>query len=159
MANKCNSPGPKRLVHRQQPRVHETRTQPALFYFHTITAIPQIFSTIRISNLTDFTVELSVSKPPSPRDIFATGTYGNSAAIMSEIFDLANATAQLLIDIANVSFSISFQPQPQVIIRESAVSNGGVGNSLGRTTSDGNLFNLLVSVSWDNAKDDARVVS
>jgi hypothetical protein len=128
-------------------------TQPALFpHHHRDPADLQI----RISNLTHFTVELSVSNPLALRDIFATGTYGNSAAIMSEIFDLANATAQPLVDIANVSFSISFQPQPQVVIRESAVSNGGVGNSLGLTASDGNLFNLLVSVSWDNAKDDTR---
>jgi hypothetical protein len=114
---------------------------------------------MRISNLTDFTVELSATTPPGRRDIFATGTYSNNAVLLSQIFDLANSTAQPLIDVANISFSISFQPQPQVIIRESAVSNGGVGNSLGLDTSDGNLFNLLISISWDNATDDARIVS
>lgn len=99
--------------------------------------------------------------PRERREIFATGTYGNSAAIMSKVFDLANTTAQPLIDIVNISFSISFQPQPQpqVIIRESAVSNGGADNSLGLATSNGNLFNLLISVSWDDANDDELVVS
>lgn len=87
-----------------------TKPEPNPPYFQTITAIPQTFSTMRISNLTDFTVELSASTPPGRREIFATGTYGNSAAIMSKIFDLANATAQPLIDIVKISFSISFQP-------------------------------------------------
>jgi len=67
---------------------------------------------MQISNLTGFTVELGYSTPAGRRDTFATGTYGNSAASSANIFDLANATAQPLIDIVNTSFSISFQPQP-----------------------------------------------
>jgi len=113
---------------------------------------------MQISNLTGFTVELNYSTPTGRRDIFATGTYGNTAAILANIFDLANATARLLIDVANISFSTSFQPQPQIIIEESAVSNGGVGNSLILSASNGNLFNLFISISWDDLKDDGRIV-
>lgn len=113
---------------------------------------------MQISNLTGFTVELNCSTPAGRRDIFATGTYGNTAAILANIFDLANATARLLIDVANISFSTSFQPQPQIIIEESAVSNGGVGNSLILSASNGNLFNLFISISWDDLKDDGRIV-
>lgn len=51
---------------------------------------------MRISNLTDFTIETSASTPPGRRDIFATATFGNSLATMPKIFDLANATAQPL---------------------------------------------------------------
>ena len=127
-------------------------------YFQNITAIPQTFSTMRISNLTDFTVELSATVPPGRRQIFATSTFVNNAAILAQIFDLANATAQPLIDIVNVSFSFSFQPQPRIIIQQSAVSNGGIGNSLGLNASDGDVFNLLIAISWDDAEDDDRIV-
>jgi len=113
---------------------------------------------MQISNLTGFTVELSYSTPAGCRDVFATRTYGNSAAILANIFDLANATAQPLIGVVNISFSISFQPQPQIIIEESAVSNGGVRSSLGLSASNGNLFNLLISISRDDPKDDGRIV-
>jgi hypothetical protein len=113
---------------------------------------------MQISNLTGFTVELNYSTPAGRRDIFATGTYGNTAAILANIFDLANATARPLIDVVNISFSISFQPQPEIINEESAVSNGGVRNSLSLSARNGNLFNLLISIIWEDLKDDGRIV-
>src|SRR5271156_6775467 len=100
---------------------------------------------MQISNLTGLTVELNYSTPAGRRDIFAARTYGNSAAILANIFDLANATAQPLISVVNISFSINLQPQSQIVIEESAVSNG-------------NLFNLLISISWGDLKDDGRIV-
>jgi hypothetical protein len=66
---------------------------------------------MQISNLTSFTVELDYSIPAGRRGIFAIGTNGDCAAISANIFDLANVIAQPLIDIVNISFSISFQPQ------------------------------------------------
>ena len=63
-----------------------------------------------------------------------------------------------MIDIVNVSFSFSFQPQPRIIVQQSAVSNGGIGNSLGLNGSDGDVFNLLIAISWDDAQDDDRIV-
>jgi hypothetical protein len=127
-------------------------------YFQNITAIPQTFSTIQISNLTRFTVELNYSTPAGRRDIFATGTYGNSAAILANIFDLASTTARPPIDVVNISFSFSFQPQPQIIIEEPAVSNGEVVNSPGLSASNSNLFNLLISISWDDPNYNGRIV-
>ena len=127
-------------------------------YFQNITAIPWTFSTIQVSNLTGFTVELDYSTPAGRRDIFATRTYGNSAAILANIFGPANATAQTLIGVIDINFSISFQPQPQVVIEEFAVSNSEVGNSLSLSASNGNLFNFLISISWDDPKNDGWVV-
>jgi hypothetical protein len=101
---------------------------------------------MQVSNLTGFTVELDYSTPAGRRDILSTGTYGKQRSNLAKISGLANATAQPLIDIANISFSTSFQPQPEIIIEESAVSNGGVGNSLSVGASNGNLFNLLISI-------------
>jgi hypothetical protein len=115
-------------------------------YLENITAPPQTFSTMRISSLTDPTVELDHSTPAGRQDIFATGTYDNGAAISAEIFDLANVTAQPLREIVNISFNISFQPQSQIIIKKSTISNNGVGKSLGLSVSNGNLFNLRISI-------------
>lgn len=109
---------------------------------------------MRISNLTDFTLEIAVSNPIGRRQLFVTGTYGNSAKMMSAIFDIANSTAQELRDVPNIVYSLSFQPIPTVIASKAA-SQGG--NSLGISAADGNLFNFLLTVSWDTPGDDARI--
>jgi FAD/FMN-containing dehydrogenase len=122
--------------------------------FANFTSLPQSFSTMRISNLTDFTLELAGSDTIGRRQLFVTGTYGNSAKLMSTIFDIANRTVQPLIDVPSLAYSLSFQPMPTAITSK-AKSRGG--NSLGLDASDGNLFNLLLTVSWDTSADDARI--
>jgi hypothetical protein len=79
-------------------------------YLENITTIPQTFSTMRISNLTNFTVELDHSASAGRQGNSTAGTYNNSAAILAETFDFVNATAQPLRDIFNICFNISFQP-------------------------------------------------
>ena len=113
---------------------------------------------MRISNLTDFTLEIAVSTPVGVRDLFVTATIKNSAQAMQSYFDIANATLQAglksvpsLIDLA-----ISFQPLPQTIISK-ASSTGG--NSLGLDASSGDLVNILLSLQWTNASDDAQITA
>ena len=122
--------------------------------FANFTSLPQTFSTMRISNLTDFTLELAGTDPVGQRQLFVTGTYGNSAKLMSTIFDIANRTIQPLVDVQDLAYSLSFQPMPTAITSK-ARSRGG--NSLGLDDSDGNLFNLLLTVSWTASADDARI--
>ncbi|KAK0883309.1 hypothetical protein LTR87_002817 [Friedmanniomyces endolithicus] len=131
-----------------------TKNQSYPPYFQNFTSLPQIFNTMRISNLTDFTLELSASNPDGRRQLFVTGTYSNSAKMMSEIFNIANSTVQALIPVPGISYSLSFQPEP-TIITSKAASRGG--NSLGLTAADGNLFNLLLTVSWDSSAYDALI--
>jgi len=124
--------------------------------FANFTSFPQTFSTMRISNLTDFTLEIAGSNPSGQRQAYVTGTYSNSnsAKLMSAIFDIANSTVQSLVDVPGLAYSLSFQPMPTAITSK-AKSRGG--NSLGLDASDGNLFNLLLTVSWTSSDDDARV--
>lgn len=121
--------------------------------FANFTSLPQTFSTMRVSNLTDFTLELAGAPGPSRRQLFVTGTYGNSAKMMGTIFDISNRTVQSL-SVPNLAYSLSFQPMPTAITSKAA-SRGG--NSLGLSAADGNLFNLLLTVSWDDVADDARI--
>lgn len=115
---------------------------------------------MRISNLSDFTLELAVTNPPGSCNFFATGTFQNNAKTMQSYFDLANATIQAggltgLKGVAGLVFSLSFQPLPQTIISKAAQSGGG--NSLGLDASDGDLVNVLLTVQWKLATDDAKV--
>lgn len=123
-------------------------------FLQPLTSLPQTFSTTRISKLTDFTQEIAASNPPGRRQLFATGTYGASAAMMKAIYQIGNETTQPLRGISNLAYSLSFQPEPTVITSKAA-ANGG--NSLGLDVSDGNLFNVLLTATWDDAADDAAV--
>ena len=122
--------------------------------FENFTSLPTTFSTARISNLTDFTVELAISNPPGQRRLFATSTYRNSAAMLKEIFLIANETVHEKEEVAGLVFSFSFQPEPTIILDASAEAGG---NSLGLTVEDGPLFNFLMTLTWDNAEDDQLV--
>jgi hypothetical protein len=84
-------------------------------YFQNITAISQTSSAMQISNLASFTIELYYSILTGCRDIFVTRTYGDGVAILAGVFGPADATARPLIDAVNISFSINFQPQPQIV--------------------------------------------
>ncbi|KAK5724657.1 hypothetical protein LTR15_004704 [Elasticomyces elasticus] len=134
--------------------IEYTKAQANPPFFANFTSLPQTFSTMRISNLTDFTIELAASNPDGRRQLFVTGTYGNSAKMMSNIFDIANSTVQALRGVPGIAYSLSFQPVPTVITSKAAARGG---NSLGLSAADGNLFNLLLTVSWDTEADDALI--
>ncbi|TKA59569.1 hypothetical protein B0A55_11286 [Friedmanniomyces simplex] len=65
-----------------------------------------------------------------------------------------DTTVQALIGVPNIAYSLSFQPVPTIITSKAATRGG---NSLGLTAADGNLFNLLLTVSWDTQADDALI--
>lgn len=124
--------------------------------FENFTSLPSIFSTMRISNLTDFTVELAGSNPAGRRQLFSTGTYHNSAAMMKKVYQIANETVRELSGVANLAYSLSFQPIP-VVLLEVAERKGG--NSLGLDPANGPLVNFLLTVTWDDPADDALVTA
>lgn len=121
-------------------------------FFENFTSLPQLYSTMRVSNLTDFALELAASSPVGRRQLFLTATYGNSAKMMSNILDISNSTVQELVDVPDLAYSLSFQPIPTVI-----TSKAKGQNSLGLTGEEGNLFNLLLTVSWGTQDDDERI--
>lgn len=120
---------------------------------------PQLLNTMRISNLSDSTIELAATNPLGTRQLFVTGTFKNSAKTMEKYFNLANETIQApgitgIQTVTGLVFSLSFQPLTQTIISKSAQSSG---NSLGLDGSEGDLVNVLLTVQWVLAADDARI--
>lgn len=123
--------------------------------FKNFTDIPQTFNTMRISNLTDFTIEIDARNVAGSRETFVTATYINNATMQEKFFNLANETVQSIANIEDLTFSISFQPEPEPILVPLSNANGG--NSLGLTVSDGDLINVLLTVQWNQTSDDAAV--
>ncbi|GAB7362644.1 hypothetical protein MBLNU230_g2953t1 [Neophaeotheca triangularis] len=134
--------------------IQYTKPEPYPATFRNFTSLPQLYNTLRISNLSDKASELSASNPSGRRQLFTTATYSNSAAFLKRFYEIANEEVQPLSQIPNLLFSLSFQPLPTVI-QATEAQNGG--NSLGLDESDGNLFNALLSAGWDDEADDELV--
>ncbi|KAL8813184.1 MAG: hypothetical protein Q9200_000451 [Gallowayella weberi] len=113
---------------------------------------PQLANTMRISNLTDFTLELATNSLPGKRALFITLTHGLSASLITEIYKIADTALRPIKLAAGLVYSLSFQPLPTAITTKSSNSN-----SLGLDASDGNLVLTLITVTWTSATDDAAV--
>jgi len=91
---------------------------------------------MRISTLSDFTIELDVVSPPGRNDFFYVAMYSNDLPTLTEVFNEFNAALQTIILVPGLSYSLSLQPIPTVIT-EHGDMNGG--NVLGLEPSEGNL--------------------
>lgn len=131
-----------------------TKPQPYPPAFKKFTDLPQTFNTMRISNLTDFTIEVDAHNPAGSRELFVTATFKNNATMQETFFDLANQIVQDIQDVKNLTFSLSFQPLPQTVIGY-GIANGG--SSLGLGTDDGDIVNVLLTVQWAKTSDDAAI--
>ena len=109
---------------------------------------------MRISNLTDFTIEIDDHNLAGRRELFVTATFENNATMMEKFFDLANQTVQSIQNVDGLVFSLSFQALPQLVIGYGQ-ANGG--NALGLDRSDGDLVNTLLTIQWNETSDDAAI--
>jgi FAD/FMN-containing dehydrogenase len=122
--------------------------------FSDFLSLPQTFNTLRVANLSTLAGELDARNPRGRRQLFVTGTYKNSAAMMEEFYRISRTVVEPLQAIEDIKWSISFQPLPTII---QAVANANGGNSLGLSIADGNLFNVLLTATWDESADDALI--
>ncbi|KAL8894719.1 MAG: hypothetical protein Q9192_004101 [Flavoplaca navasiana] len=91
---------------------------------------PQLLNTMRVSNLTDFTVEIAAT----------------NVNYLSR-----SATYQLALGLV---YSLSYQPLPTEITTKASSTN-----SLGLDNSDGNLVLTLLGVQWTLVTDDAAITA
>ena len=115
---------------------------------------PQLFNTLRVSNLTDFTVEIGANSPDGRRALFITLTHGLSGPLITQIYNAADTALQPIKLVAGLVYSLSFQPLPTAITTKATAANP---NSLGLDASDGNLVLTLITITWSLATDDTAV--
>ncbi|KAL8881357.1 MAG: hypothetical protein Q9198_001429 [Flavoplaca austrocitrina] len=115
---------------------------------------PQFLNTMRVSNLTDFTVEIAATSPPGRRQLFITLTHGLSGPLITQIFKAADAALQPIKLALGLVYSLSYQPLPTEITTKASNTN-----SLGLDASDGNLVLTLLGAQWTLATDDAAITA
>ncbi|KFY18743.1 hypothetical protein V491_04714 [Pseudogymnoascus sp. VKM F-3775] len=123
--------------------------------FNELTSIqPQLQNTMRISNMSDFATELQSASPYGRVQIMYTQTYSNDLETITNLFNQANSSLQPIIDVEDLTWSLSLQPLPTQITKWGDAKGG---NSLGLHESSGNLVLALISASWPNPSDEQAV--
>jgi len=115
-----------------------------------------ILNTMRISNLTDFADEIAKINPDGSRQLFTTLTFVNNAAFMETFFQLADDAVGTLSSVLGLTFTVSFQPQPQIIIQKQRETGGNV---LGLQDTFRDLVNVLLTATYRLASDDEKVTT
>jgi hypothetical protein len=114
-----------------------TKHQPYPPVFQQFTNISgQYYNTMRISNLSDFTIELNSGDLPKARRLLYTVTYSNDLDVLTNVLQVFQTSVEPVKDVLGLAWVLSLQPLPAVATASSA-STGG--NSLGLDPADGNL--------------------
>jgi hypothetical protein len=136
-------------------QVTYTKPQPypcILNNFTNNSSLPQILpNTLRITNLTDLTIELGAGTPNGYRQLFGTATFVNNATLFQHIYNLAIAAFTPLYTTPGFQASFVLQPISKAILRH-IYSNGG--NILGLTANQ-NLVWLDLTLQWNLSTSDA----
>jgi hypothetical protein len=79
--------------------------------------------------------------------------------LLNQIFDICNNTLQSVKDAPGLVYALSLEPVPIAVTSKdnSSNPNGTTGNALGITAADGPQILALLSISWNNTADDARI--
>jgi FAD/FMN-containing dehydrogenase len=128
--------------------------------FAEIDAMPKLATTVRKDKLTNFANEIQATQALTigRNNLLTTLTFVNKDGVtqefMSEVYDLADATAKELLTVVGLVFTMTFQPLPYTIYSKSAATGGNV-LGLDRFTDD--FINLLFTLSWQLPVDNMRV--
>lgn len=111
-------------------------TNPPAFQQYT-SITPQLANTMRISNLSDFALELNEGTPYGFRQIFYTGTYANDLGLLTQLANQLNESMQVVNPLKSlVNYAMSLEPLPTAITQWGPQTGG---NALGLDPSDGDI--------------------
>jgi hypothetical protein len=120
-----------------------TRPDPNPRVYGELLAVPSISNTMKLTPLHVLANESAVVQT---NQLFSTATYGVSAQLLKQIFDISN---EIFVDSTipgKVQWILTFEPLPTIF-----VSHGAHKNVLGTSARDGNSMVLLFSASWSDA--------
>ncbi|RFU24352.1 hypothetical protein B7463_g11985, partial [Scytalidium lignicola] len=126
--------------------------------FQQYTSImPQLVNTMRISNLSDFTLELNVGTPYGFRQIFYTGAYANDLGLLTQLANQLNESMQVVNPLKSLeNYAMSLEPLPTAITKWGPRTGG---NALGLDSSDGDLVLVLLGITWSEEADDDIIIN
>ena len=115
---------------------------------------PLLTNSSRISNLTDFAIELETGTPNGQRYLFGTATFANDLDFLHFVTNASDGSFNALFaaNVADLQVSTVFQP-----LTKSMLAPGCGKNALGLCPGDGNLVILDLTIQWEDSNDDTSV--
>lgn len=87
---------------------------------------PQVYSTVRISNLSDFAIEINNSNPPGQRALFFTTSFAVEKQLLLDVVALTKEKAETLKNVAGLIWALTFQPLPRAFTKWGAANGGNI---------------------------------
>lgn len=124
--------------------------------FKEFTSIPNITSTMRITTLSDLTLELNASSPGGFRETYTTATFKNSADLQIIITNLFVTEIDKLKGAKGFLPALVMQPitEPMIHLFQ---KNGG--NALGIAEAEGPLILMNLAIMWSEKADSDRIIA
>ncbi|KAF2843080.1 FAD-binding domain-containing protein [Patellaria atrata CBS 101060] len=137
--------------------MHYTKPDPNPRTFRAFTsAQPQLASTVRISNQTDFTEEFMTYNKAGSRAMFVTNTFVNDLNFLTSVHKMFKDISTEIQELPGVALSLTFQPISRPLLQASERKGGNV---LGLERSEAPLVLCLVSALWSDASQDEIIYS
>ncbi|KAI9682137.1 MAG: hypothetical protein M1817_000191 [Caeruleum heppii] len=123
--------------------------------FKELTSIkPETFNSMRITNSSDLTTELSLGNKVDARDLFMTLTFLNDEETIRQVNEIGFKLLEPNKNVKGLVWTLMFQPLPR-IITDLGIQRGG--NVLGLDRQPKNAVLFLFYAQWDLAQDDAAI--
>ena len=121
------------------------------------TAVPNVHSTLRLTNMTSLAYELNASNPNGLEETFWTATFKNSRPLMQDILDIYKEEIKPFEEVTGVVAALILSPIARDVIKHFG-KNGG--NCLGIHPDDGPFILLNLATMWlDTSYDEALLAT
>ncbi|PLB46016.1 oxidoreductase, FAD-binding protein [Aspergillus steynii IBT 23096] len=114
--------------------------------------IPQLFSTVRVAPLHEVATEQGSFSQSGKRQLGIVTTHDSTVPMLNATYLRWNASLTAVQDVSGIVWSISLEPLPAAIYARAPTRN-----AMGLSDSEGSLVVTVLSATWDEAADDARV--
>ncbi|RHZ72756.1 hypothetical protein CDV55_105257 [Aspergillus turcosus] len=124
--------------------------QPAVF--EPVMKIPSLFSTVRVASMHEMSLEQGSFAPNGKRQLTAVTTHASTVPMLNATYQRWSSSLAAIEDVPGIVWSISLEPLPPAIYARASTTN-----SMGLSEASGSLVVTLLSATWEDEADDARV--
>ncbi|KAE8391851.1 hypothetical protein BDV23DRAFT_64619, partial [Aspergillus alliaceus] len=129
-----------------------TRAEENPEVFRGFMEIPRVHSTMRIAGMHEIAVEQGSFSPDGNRQLGVVTTHGSTVSMLKAVYQRWNASLAAVQDVPGIVWSISLEPLPPAIY-----ARGSSTNAMGLDDISGSLVVTLLSATWSDEVDDAKV--
>ncbi|RHZ58923.1 FAD-binding oxidoreductase [Aspergillus thermomutatus] len=120
--------------------------------FEPIMKILSLFDTMRVASMHEISLEQGSFAPNGKRQLTAVTTHASTVPMLNATYLRWSSSLAAIEDVPGIVWSISLEPLPPAIY-----SRAPTTNSLGLSEASGSLVVTLLSATWEDEADDAKV--